>query len=411
MINRLGKISLVLLLVLAASDFQFAQRSKKSPMGPRAVAALEWTGRGLRLVPISLLIDGKLYDASLYRANPVPFALDSGNVYEVQRSGEPIGDFTVSTAEQWANGAWAGNGKYVSEADRQKEAERRAKVSSQPSKPLQDEDEGPPTLRRGGNKSPEPKPEEKPTPKTEEPAAPAKTPELTETTNDPDRPVLRRGKPGTEQAEKLGNEPVPMKVPEKPPAGLAKVQVAVSDPVNTESRPYAWRWADQNEEEKMRAAIERLALSELQGYTAQGNRQKPGRLEDVEIAAFDLEYNNSPDVILSAKARPAAEPAKKGAKSGNQTANAPANLEYYVTVVAREDIYGQLVKSFSMVTDSRHLDVFPRMHLIDAVDIEGNGAGELLFRRISDRGSSFVIYRVYSSRLDELLRVPEPVLQ
>jgi hypothetical protein len=86
----------------------------------------------------------------------------------------------------------------------------------------------------------------------------------------------------------------------------------------------------------------------------------------------------------------------------------PVGFEYYITLVAREDIYGQMQKSFAQVTDNKHLDAFPRYELIDAVDADGDHNGELLFRSINDISSSFVIYRVTGYRLEELLRVPEP---
>ena len=70
-----------------------------------------------------------------------------------------------------------------------------------------------------------------------------------------------------------------------------------------------------------------------------------------------------------------------------------------VTLVARNDIYGELHKAFASITDTQHLDFLPRLELIDAVDADGDGRGELLFRRISDAGKAFVLYRVVGDRL------------
>jgi len=58
----------------------------------RAVGVYEWTGdmarpTASRLIPVSLYIDGSLQDAGVYLARPVPFALDTGTVYEVDQSG------------------------------------------------------------------------------------------------------------------------------------------------------------------------------------------------------------------------------------------------------------------------------------------------------------------------------------
>jgi len=92
--------------------------------------------------------------------------------------------------------------------------------------------------------------------------------------------------------------------------------------------------------------------------------------------------------VLTAKAR---MPARTGAPN--------ADLQYLVTVVARNDIYGDLHKAFASITDTQHLDVLPRMEFIDAVDADGDGRGELLFREISDAGNAFVLYRVIGDQL------------
>jgi hypothetical protein len=58
----------------------------------RAVGVYEWTGdfakpTASRLIPVSLFIEGKLEDAGVYTARPIPFALLNGNVYELQEAG------------------------------------------------------------------------------------------------------------------------------------------------------------------------------------------------------------------------------------------------------------------------------------------------------------------------------------
>ena len=69
----------------------------------RAVAVYEWTGdlakpAGSRLVPVSLFINGELEDAGLYPPRPVPFALVSGNVYELEDAGLAKGTVELETA-------------------------------------------------------------------------------------------------------------------------------------------------------------------------------------------------------------------------------------------------------------------------------------------------------------------------
>ncbi len=58
----------------------------------RALGVYEWTGdmakpTASRLIPVSLFIDGHLEDAGVYMARPVPFALETGTVYEVDQAG------------------------------------------------------------------------------------------------------------------------------------------------------------------------------------------------------------------------------------------------------------------------------------------------------------------------------------
>jgi len=72
---------------------------------------------------------------------------------------------------------------------------------------------------------------------------------------------------------------------------------------------------------------------------------------------------------------------------------------YSVMLVAKTDIYGNLRKLFSGITDKFHLDVTPRLELIDVVDADGDGRGELLFRESSDAGSGYLIYRATADKL------------
>jgi hypothetical protein len=51
------------------------------------------------------------------------------------------------------------------------------------------------------------------------------------------------------------------------------------------------------------------------------------------------------------------------------------------------------------VTDKFHLDVTPRLELIDAVDADGDGRAELLFHETADAGSGYVIYRATADKL------------
>ena len=74
---------------------------KKPETVVRAVSVYEYTGEegkatASRVVPVSLFINGQMQDADVYLAAPVPFAIDTGTVYEVQKAGVPAGTLDVA---------------------------------------------------------------------------------------------------------------------------------------------------------------------------------------------------------------------------------------------------------------------------------------------------------------------------
>jgi len=111
-------------------------------------------------------------------------------------------------------------------------------------------------------------------------------------------------------------------------------------------------------------------------------------LENVQFHAFDVWTNNQIVMILTAEAH---FPPAPGATAVPE--------QYSITLVARTDIYGDLRKLYSGVTDKFHLDVTPRLELIDTVDADGDGRGELLFRETTDAGTGYVIYRASADKL------------
>jgi hypothetical protein len=111
--------------------------------------------------------------------------------------------------------------------------------------------------------------------------------------------------------------------------------------------------------------------------------------ENIQFHGFDVWLTNQLVMILSAEAHIPAAPGAAAAATG----------PYSVTLVARTDIYGNLRKLYSGVTDKFHLDVTPQLELIDAVDADGDGRGELLFRETTDAGSGYVIYRATADKL------------
>ena len=387
-----------------------------------------------RLVPITILYDGEFYDASAYKAAPVPMALESGTVYEGVRAGVSQGLFTVTSALQ-GNNTWTGDGTWKSTARLAAAADAGRQEEGSASKPAPEPVEGPPVLRRASAaKAPEPTTStppagtgSAPSPPTPVPATPAPapppaaSPPVTQppvADEDPDRPVLKRGAPSPAELKKpTASASKPASTPARSSthpisnsttastSGLQNIP-AISDAGGPDPRPYNYN-VKPDEEDKLRKKILSLAADEVRTRAAQlaaasvastptPNPSRPGSrakvaqptFEDVDLHIFDLSNSNEPLLVLTAKARMPSRPNV-----------AAVDLQYIVTVVARDDIYGDLHKAFTNITDTQHLDVLPRMELIDAVDADGDGRGELLFRQISDAGRAFVLYRVIGDRL------------
>ena len=206
----------------------------KTSKGPRALGLLELPPKGkAHLIPITILIDGKYYDASAYKAAPVPMALWSDTVYEGVRTGVSLGLFTVTGALQ-AKDPNKGM-EWIAEGRWQTASEVKAKAAKKPVPSIprgMNDDEGPPVLLRRStekSKSDSPSPPattaQTQTPSNSAPSAtpPAATPPAippasassppTTTTppqqtapedqspEDKDRPALKRGKAGAASAE------------------------------------------------------------------------------------------------------------------------------------------------------------------------------------------------------------------
>jgi hypothetical protein len=130
-----------------------------------------------------------------------------------------------------------------------------------------------------------------------------------------------------------------------------------------------------------------LALDEIRKFVAARHTPalpKAAAITDFDLRAYDLEFSNSPTLVFTASLTVPGAKAFRGPQ-----------FQYFVTFVAREDFNGSPIKIFSSVTDSNHLDAFPRLEIIDAVDADANGRGDLLFRQYSDTGISYSLYRVF----------------
>lgn len=407
----------------------------------------------VQLIPVTILVDGQYYDASAYKASPVPMALWGETEYEAVRSGISEGLFVVTAALQnQKTNQWIGEGRWQTEEELAANAKKKP-ASSVPRGV--DEDSGPPVLRHSGSSKPKPPDAAQgsttttaaqvpsgsptqgsgappaPTPAPASTAAAASTPSPTSAApsaipvpqastspdeEDPNHPKLKRGKPT--QAAPEPNWPVatppkptsPAAASAAPSAAAAKASQtklipAISDANGPDPHSYIYDAKPDDQlslrnktlalaADEVRARAKQLA-SEVVGSEPPRNTKtraaKPPQpaFDDVQFRIFDLSSSNEPVMVLTATAHLPATTAH----------NASADLQYFVTIVARQDINGDLHKAFAKATDSQHLDVEARYDLIDAVDVDGDGRAELLFRKVSDAGSAFVVYRVIGDQL------------
>jgi hypothetical protein len=478
-----------------------AEIKKKPAKGtePRALGLLQLSSGKATLIPIVIRIDGRFYDASVYKADPVPMALESGTVYEAEQAGDSQGLFTVGGAlhSKTAGSAnpWVGTGTYLARG-----AEAASATHKAENVPVGlDNSDEPPRLTRGDSSkaagaastgstaeaptSNAPRSNAQTTASggagasdktgtkdagAQASAAPAGTPAGTSSgqkttegnagsaTDKPAdakgqatgsaqkssdgtaaqatsgqsptadgskeqssenyyRPALRRGKPTEKAPEEPESEVKTVKSENKNAASASSAEPvqlvpAVSDAAGPDPKSYKFFWKT-GEEQERRDQMLALAGDEVRAYERAlvknqipakpvatkantGRRKlatKPEQpvFENLQFKTFDVWMNNQPVMILTAEAH----------FPGMAAVAAAGEQSYSIALVAKTDIYGNLHKLYSGVTDKFHLDVTPKLELIDVVDVDGDGRGELLFHETTDAGSGYVIYRATADKL------------
>jgi len=363
------------------------------------------------LIPVVIMIDGKFYDAGAYKADPVPMALQPETVYEAEKSGASEGLFTVAGAMQEKD-SWVADGTWRSEAEIQADAARRRAERAKLARRAPDAADigGPPRLKRAPGSS-----DDSSTPAPKQSAPPASTSKgvgstpttanvadnsQSEFVNTPDRPILRRTPPSEPQQTK-STEPTQLK-------GPIQLIPAISDAKGPEPQSYDFETKPADKQkflskmlamatEDVQARAARLSTeteeteepakkpaTRKRSETKKERTQPVPQFEDVQLRIFDLSNSNEPTLVLTAN---------------SSVPNSRINLQYSTVLVAREDIYGDLHKVFLQTTDNQHLDVAPKYEFIDAVDADGDGRGELLFRTTWDSGPVFCVYAVIGDQL------------
>jgi hypothetical protein len=454
-------------LALATADRAVAQypgviAKKSSTPELRAVAVLEWTGeagkpKACRIVPITIFDGEKLNDAGIYLARPEPLAISGEVEYQLKDNGRTIGLFDIKNTGQ-EQGSWVGYGEWKP-APRPEPA-----FAAKAPDVVDDEGDDKPVLHRkkhadepadsgkadsGATKAPD-APEDPDRPKlrkkdesasaSSDPDAPtlhkgtdnAGNADSASTPSDPDRPVLKKPKQ-KEQEDVSRSESLPQVTdPDRPRLQRGKSNadnlkvlpslmglpedmqqaVAVSDAQNRPDHPWAYSWANADDEDKIKAQLEDLARKALglasppppatkpattakavphrAGTTAKKPAKPahapppPAELQDEQFRVFELSYGSGATLVLTADT------------------GGPLAQEKFVTLVAQPDIYGNLQVLLKNVTDGTHLDETPHMRIVDAVDALADNRGELLFELRGETSRQFALFRVFRGRADKM---------
>src|SRR5229473_6721268 len=322
--------------------------AQKNNKGPRALGLVQLSSNGkATLVPIIIRIDGRFYDAASYKANPVPMALESGTVYEGERSGTGVGLFTVNAAlhSNAVNAVtpWLGTGMWLptgtdepQTAMKAESVPRGIETSDQPPRLSKNQktahetpaagtpspSAAPPTSSAPPSSGPTPSgpPSSKPSPESKPPAASqpsqgSATPPPSDQTNsgagDTNRPRLRRGKPtqplpsdeDVPGYSKPGSPPAaaasPTGAPATTPGGSNKGSIqlypAISDAGGPDPRSYKFEWLKGEEEERSKQMLD-LAQEQLRLYLNQQAKGliAPGSITPGSTAAPPAASKNAP---------------------------------------------------------------------------------------------------------------------
>ena len=426
--------SLAMLLTLAAPAYAqypgHIENAKKKAPAVRAIAVLEWTGdvgkpSASRIIPISVF-DGEQYQpGGLYLARPEPLALEPGTEYVLQDAGITRGLFDVNTAQD-VDGYWFGYGSWKPMAPPPRKAKPKqgrhmpqvvtdagssrphfkgrdangnptstdsssgstsAPASSNP--PAGDPDR--PTLRRRSDSAAS-------TPAASASSTDAAAPEVPLGGADPDRPRMMHG----QQTPKDEIQPAELT---GVPTGLHQM-IAVSDASEGEAHPFVYLWSDPADSDRMKEQMEIAAANAIAAaappaktapkrHTATTAAQRrraaaaatpPPKpvFTNERFKAYELTYSGGATLVFTGETTDHAGKVK------------------YVTLIAQPDFNGVPKVLFKSVTDDDHLDVTPRMRLVDAVDAKADNRGDLVFELRSHRDRQFVIYRISGGQAEQV---------
>lgn len=413
----------------------------------RAVGVYEFTGElpkpnAARLVPVTLFINGHLEDAGAYLSRPAPFALQTGDIYSIERAGNSIGTLDLDVARNIVTRrsatddapltAWYGYGRFAGPTPT---APPKLSKAATPGKIVStsgaEDNEDRPTLLRREDAAPSstargkvgtgpaaniPSPyddPERPTLRHRDPVDPNSAEAkhkrekpggyvsgpATSLNDDPNRPSLHRGVPAAQVAAS--------QLEGAPPVGALHQLVAVSDPANREPHLFTREWESAAEHTQALADLETVARNRIGKYIAANHfatvtaatrpalhtapvrtaarkaTAMPVALNGENLRAYTLSYGGLPTFVYTAV---------------SPIANDGA---VYLTLVAQRLPSGELQVELASVTDAAHLDRVPWMRPIDAVDADGSNRASLLFELRAQSSRQFALYRLVTAQAEQ----------
>jgi hypothetical protein len=430
--------SLAMLLALASPAYAqypgHIESGKKKAPTVRAIAVLEWTGdmgkpSASRIIPISVF-DGEQYQpGGLYLARPEPLALEPGTEYVLQDAGIARGLFDINTAHD-VDGYWFGYGSWKPMAP----PPRKAKPKQGRNMPqvVTDAGNGRPHFK-GRDSSGNSTSTDSSSGSTSPPAssnAPA---------GDPDRPTLRRRSDSSASAPAANAGSADAAAPEVPlggadpdrphliygqqtpkddiqpaeltgtPSGLRQM-IAVSDAGEGEAHNFAYLWSDPADADKMKQQMEIAAANAIAAAappvktTPRPHTTATTAAQRRRAAAAAAAAASAPKPVFTNERFKAYELTFSGGATlvftGETTDH--AGKVKYVALIAQPDFSGVPKVLFKSVTDDDHLDMTPRMRLVDAVDAKADNRGDLVFELRSHRDRQFVIYRISGGQAEQV---------
>jgi hypothetical protein len=191
------------------------------------------------------------------------------------------------------------------------------------------------------------------------------------------------------------------------PTGLQQM-IAVSDASDREAHPFVYLWADQGDAAKMKEQMEIAAGNAIAAAAPPAKSTPKSRTHTAatttprrktsttpptppkpvftneQFKAYELTFSGGATLVFSGETQDHAGKTK------------------YVTLIAQPDFNGVPKVLFKTVTDDDHLDVTPKMRLVDAVDAKASNRGDLVFELRTNRDREFVIYRIGSGQAQQV---------